>query len=180
MIMAFLCSSIAISEVNAESATNVEAELEEPFLWDLLFSNTKSNVPMLATPVEAAVSHYTAFPKTDISANKEKYTTGDRILIKNHVWLEGDYPPMTLDYYVAFFDISNPQDVYFFDGIDWGMNVKYQILRMPVGFDREDTILDIRLSGVEQIRGKYTFASGLAEPGTDTFYCISTVSIEIY
>ena len=179
MMMAFLCSSIAIATANTESPADVKAEKEEPFLWDLIFPNTKSIVPMVSTPAEIAMSPYRGHQFTEISANKEKYTTGDRILIENHVWVEHGDEPFDVDYYIIFVDALNPHVVYFFDGSGWGIDVKCQLLNMSKFFDRVDTILDIQLTP-NHVVGRYIFAAGLAEPVTDSFYKLSTVTIQIY
>jgi len=171
----------------AEKAENKEApapikavEKEEPFLWDLIFSNTKSIVPMVSTSLEIALSPYEEgfIPKTQMMANQMKYTTGDRLLVQNHLWNEGDQPG-DVDYYLAFADLRNPEVLFFWDGTGWNQSWAYQYLRMSVGFDRVDTIFDFRLPPNPPV-GKYVFAAGLAEPGTYTFYSIHSINIEIY
>ena len=186
-ILIFTISFIlATSLVTAEKAEkkeavpDVKAQKEEPFLWDLIFSNTKTVVPMVSTSMEIAMSPYPPVfdPKTEMMSNQERFTTGDRLLVQNHLWNEGDLEG-SVNYYIAFLDLANPQQVYFFDGFGWGVHAAHQLLHMGVGFDRIDTIFDLRLPP-NPPKGRYTFAAGLADPETGIFYGTSTVTIEIY
>ena len=178
----FLITSFAVAE-KAESndaQVVVKNDKEEPFLWDLIFSNTKSIVPMVSTSTEIALSPYEEgfAPKTEMMANQTRYTSGDRLLIQNHLWNEGDEEGV-VDYYLAFYDHSLPQYVYFWDGFAWRSTVGHQFLRMAIGFDRIDTLIDMRLPAFPP-KGKYVFASALTEPQTFTVLGFSSVLIELY
>ena len=168
------------AEVTAKNASsNAKVKKDEPFIWDLIFSNNKSIVPMISTSPEIALSPYDPFkPKTQMIANQKRYTTGDRVLIQNHIWNAGG--PGDCDYYLAFMDLNNPQYIYWYNGREWGGGAAvHQFLTMGVGFDRTDTLIDLRLA-FNPPDARYTLASGLAFTGTSNFYEISTVTIELY
>jgi len=176
----FLSSSFADNSKADKTVIQpvVKADKEEPFLWDLIFSNTKSEVPMVSTSTEIAISPYDNFvPKTEVFSSQKVYGPGDRLLVQNHVWNEGDLPG-NVDYYLAFWDHLRPDIVYFWNGIIWKAAVGHQFLRMSVGFDRTDTLIDMRLPQFPPV-GKFAFASALAEPGTFTVYSFSTIMIQI-
>jgi hypothetical protein len=173
--------SIAAEKATNSEPTNVKAQKNEPFLWDLIFSSSKTIIPMVSTSTEIALSPTSPGfrPNTQMMANQKRYTTNDRVLIQNHLWNEGDQSG-DCDYYLAFIDLNNPQFVYWFSGTSWGSGTAvHQFLKMGVGFDKTDTILDLRLSFNPPV-GRYKFAAGLAYSGTANFYQISTVDIEIY
>ena len=84
----FLCTTLSFAQdvVKEKTLPDIKAEKEEPFLWDLIFSNTKSVVPMVSTSTEIALSPYPPYfsPVVDVLANQKRFTTGDRMLIQSH------------------------------------------------------------------------------------------------
>jgi hypothetical protein len=180
--LAFFMTSVFIFAEDSKNvpAPVVKSEKSEPFLWDLIFSNTKTVVPMVSTSIEIALSPYGPgfIPKTDVISNKSRYTSGDRLLVQNHFWNEGDTAG-SVDYYVIVFDYFHPEIIFFWRGADFNTTAFHQFVNMKVGFDKIDTIFDFHLPA-NPPAGKYVFAAGLAASGTTTFYSIDSLIIEIY
>jgi hypothetical protein len=181
VVLAFFMTSVSIYAADSKPAPVVKSEKSEPFLWDLIFSNTKTVVPMVSTSTEIALSPYPPQPynpKTDVLSSQSRYTSGDRLLIQNHMWNEGDAG--SCDYYVIVFDYFHPEIIFFWTGTaSFQTQAFHQFINMAIGFDRIDTIFDFRLPP-RPPTNRYVFAAGLAAPGTTTFYSIDSAVIEIY